>query len=75
MIPLKRCGANLHPKPRLRWCRYQHYRDVPAWPGEVIRVDILGQERYSRSNITIPPDGRLIPPRGQIQLRRADRTD
>jgi polysaccharide export outer membrane protein len=38
-------------------------------PEDVITVDIFGQERYSRSNITIPPDGRInYPLAGQIKV-------
>lgn len=38
-------------------------------PEDVITVDIVGQEKYSRSNITIPPDGRInYPLAGQIKV-------
>ena len=38
-------------------------------PEDVISVDVFGQERYSRSNLVIPPDGRInYPLAGQIKV-------
>jgi polysaccharide export outer membrane protein len=38
-------------------------------PEDVITVDVFGQEKYSRSNITVPPDGRISYPLiGQIKV-------